>query len=944
MTITFIRQGIITLSLVAMPLVPVTKALAEPVPQVQATNHQVLSNRRVGRTIFEYGFQITFENQGAEDISDLTFTPSSSASSTQIVSNSLAIEQLDGGTSAIATGTVIVRQNRRVPFQLSAIDFNADGDIAPPPPPPSGEPGLLPGDPSASAVESIVLEDGPLSDESALGDGFLFDRLRVLIDPGATVGEVNAALMRHDARINASRPNQFSVTVRIPRQASETALDALVSAMNSESSFFLVKRSEILEPQELPSFAVPDDLLTYVDELGPYLISKFPAVWNLRDRMIKDGATGDASIFVVDFFPTDSHPEVQPFVISNPGRGATIHHGLSVLSSITGNYDSTGLTGVVPTDTSQPAIAFNMQFVPGNDLHYQMAKAIPSAGTVIANHSYSYFNTVPPEADQLLDRALDALYAKVELGESVDRIAHIHAAGNDGRAIEIASALAIAAQFDNPCSITTEAPSSTPMPADDLAFCEEQRVALTSELGSFFNASLPNVVFVGSASTETSLSSFSNTIFDVAANGENLILACADLPTDAFCNPSGASGSVDVTGFIKGTSFSSPQIAGLTYIMNRLRPDAPLEIVLALVKGSGEQNPGSFLTDAYLAVLELDRIPPGGGPAMNGLDHLTVANSTRGAILDVRSNSGDPDTPELDEKFTEVDLEAFIDAFIGDPVNELDNSPGQLNYSRFDLNGDGRTGGNDFARFDLNNDGEFTTAFVDIGGERFTYNEQEVTDGNVLCYYTFAGDLYTGSPGFRNVIFAIFGNMCLPVGFSGDLETRLEITRLTTPPGWVFTTPGAPVVVKDIIPNLAPITRYRGNFRAPFSSNCGFGERGRPPHSLQTTLDGGNFYVPDIDNAPYVNNFGPVREGCSNFVSFENGAAYINITRRLDRRSGSFTFENESQMRMSIPRASTDNERTSFIEFYFLGTISDGGSTDGSFDINFQMDLIFATS
>ena len=85
------------------------------------------------------------------------------------------------------------------------------------------------------------------------------------------------------------------------------------------------------------------------------------------------------------------------------------------------------------------------------------------------------------------------------------------------------------------------------------------------------------------------------------------------------------------------------------------------------------------LIDAYAAVLALDR----------GYNDSTI----RRALLDVADSSGNPGS---DWHFTEKDIEAFLDRF--------DAANGAKDYSRYDLNGDGKTGGDSKAKFNLDMD------------------------------------------------------------------------------------------------------------------------------------------------------------------------------------------------------------------------------------------------
>lgn len=112
------KNFLLTTALVALPLLP-GHALADPLPLVQAVDHEVIASSRVGRAAFEYRLEITFTNSGSDDATSITFAPVSSAAGTQIISNSLSFAELDSGETEVATGTLVIRQDRRARFDLS---------------------------------------------------------------------------------------------------------------------------------------------------------------------------------------------------------------------------------------------------------------------------------------------------------------------------------------------------------------------------------------------------------------------------------------------------------------------------------------------------------------------------------------------------------------------------------------------------------------------------------------------------------------------------------------------------------------------------------------------------------------------------------------------------------------------------------------------------------
>ena len=131
------------------------------------------------------------------------------------------------------------------------------------------------------------------------------------------------------------------------------------------------------------------------------------------------------------------------------------------------------------------------------------------------------------------------------------------------------------------------------------------------------------------------------------------------------------------------------------------------------------------LIDAYAAVLALDRKYSD-----------SYRDAGRRVLLDVADFSG---TSPGDGFFTEKDIEAFLNAF--------ETANGSKDYSRYDLNGDGKTGGTEKRPFNLDMDYPppyFDTISQDIDFAHVDFNENELTDLDILCYYAYS-PLYNGS-------------------------------------------------------------------------------------------------------------------------------------------------------------------------------------------------------
>lgn len=130
------------------------------------------------------------------------------------------------------------------------------------------------------------------------------------------------------------------------------------------------------------------------------------------------------------------------------------------------------------------------------------------------------------------------------------------------------------------------------------------------------------------------------------------------------------------------------------------------------------------------------------------------------ALLDVDSTG----------TFTEDDLSSFVEAFEQLAGNDT-------YFTRWDLNGDGRTGGSGVAPVDLDVNvlPGFTTITQDHDGIPVSYDERSLTDQEVLCYYAWS-PLYTGDEGERRRLLPD----CAAVGeveLTGSLRRVMAISR-----------------------------------------------------------------------------------------------------------------------------------------------------------------------
>jgi len=352
-----------------------------------------------------------------------------------------------------------------------------------------------------------------------------------------------------------------------------------------------------------------------------------------------------------------------------------------------------------------------------------------------------------------------------------------------------------------------------------------------------------------------------------------------------------------------GSSFASPQVAGVAALVWTARPDLSMQQVRnILLKTAGGVHTTSDTTpctaadtdyyhapvDAYAAVLATDcpdldcdfatAATPANVPIR--LTLLDVAGAdTAGNLVD------GPDT-----HFTQADILKFLQEFQSRRGTSFD-------YSRYDLNGDGATHSPltvrpgyplisqpsywGTRRFDLNGDGQFTTALQTVEGVTVNFDENSVSDTEVLIYYAYS-PLYEGNEYERTLLLLPY----LEVGNGPDgikpflRQMNFQLSNLT---GTAGDTALASIYYQGSRSD-APEAGSRGGW---FISPCGQ-ERGAPLFTGEVQaaaagiLSGDDVYVPtwwwsvNPINTPPA---GAVSKRCSDFVAAvpSTGKMWINI-------------------------------------------------------------------
>jgi hypothetical protein len=196
-------------------------------------------------------------------------------------------------------------------------------------------------------------------------------------------------------------------------------------------------------------------------------------------------------------------------------------------------------------------------------------------------------------------------------------------------------------------------------------------------------------------------------------------------------NPPGCVGSGgEAIGRYTGSQAAAAQVAGLAAYLLALRPSLINTDLKEILQQSFDYSPTTGIIDGYLAVQRLDQ---------------SISNApVRKVLLDIADGSGEGGT---NGKFDEWDIVAFLEEFEFYENQRLNNGAAP-DYSAFDLNGDGFTGGAQFVtRFDLDvvNPAVYGNVNLEIDSTMRTFNENLVSDLDILCYYAntalYEGDL-----------------------------------------------------------------------------------------------------------------------------------------------------------------------------------------------------------
>jgi subtilisin family serine protease len=609
------------------------------------------------------------------------------------------------------------------------------------------------------SIDSDYLDDGKV----------LRTEIEIVLKPDVTIAEVNGVLDKYDAQIVSMLQGNTIFIVRVPDPGDVTSLNKLIADIQNENIVLFALKSLIVgEPEDILPNSIPSSTQEFPVHIGDFrafdhhLAARAHGAWNLRDA-ITTMVDIRPRIVIADYFG-DGPPGRgynASYINTDFAAGDVHSHGYHVLGIISGMYDRVGsltirqnsVVGLFPDWLMVRAV--DIRYVTTtNRTDFLIIQRINNiirdndAVNVILNTSLSLGNL---DADQANIWAL-AWIKKVRgitdyrtVGAGIEnRFLHFTAAGNiryDGGGNIIrwpairGSDWAFAALGDV-TSNGNEVPNLTN------TFVVENRVnTLHHNSDTLRQRPLP-----GCANNSSIMGG------NLSGMGTNVWSYGNFTDGVHYSDPSTSSKS--------GTSMATPQAAGVAAYVWAVNPSLSVSEVMNIIRRTVEERATTTLTpgfscnqvapqhviDAYAAVL------------------LAGGSDARRVLLDIKGNG----------VFDHNDIEEFLGVYLDE------EKAGTLDYSRYDLNGDGFTGGARADRFDLSIDGEYSVVPQHIEGETVYYNENTLTDLQVLCYYSYS-DIYGGDTDQRR---ALLENVCS--GLPAPVYTRCAVD-ITINPHWLVT-------------------------------------------------------------------------------------------------------------------------------------------------------------
>jgi Subtilase family len=898
--------------------------------QIDVTGLTKTGERRISRTVFEYDFAVAVTNTGGS-ASNLNLTLTNVGTGSTVVQSFAHAATIGSNASITLNGQVTVRHDRLVPFDTSQWRWTLSTG-ATLFTPPSGI--LLSGSPNDMAL--LAVKDYQSSSKVLTSDiqivpkstiQLVLSRIGVGFKPGTTVSQINDLLRILNAGIDRSFENVSMIYLAIPNPGSIANLLAIWQVIEAYPFVDAVTLATLSELDFLPApfetlpLSVPNS--AQLVDFDHQIAAKALPAWNAVEALSSSSTSNRTllpNLVVADAFglgvPDASFHKGLTFLNQNSFSPADLNN-LSFVDCIAKQcyhgYHVLGIVGASNDDGRIPLLGFNrptglIPVIPGNSQRKYSTEIVN-----VLNSSYAQHNSAAASVRALIKQnknvVLNTSYSETDLVEFsyLDAILKFTTQSSFKLFKErewlksVCDATATGYDCTNYNKLVIHTSSAGNVKPSYLSATAEFASGWNS---AAVNGKLSNTLVVENRQVNNStstgpyadcLSSRSFTGGNISAIGSRVSTPSTQPIQGVLSNPQSNAGILSYgdnlgnLAQISGTSMSAPQVAGFaTYLWSFNGALSATQIVdkvkthAAALAGCG----GAPMIDVYTTLLSMDTSETIGDSAVRlallDVDGATAGSGRRG-----------------DGQFNAVDLRLW--AFMLLP--SIVAPPAARDYSRFDLNGDGFTGGQtNRAKFNLDMSYDssgastYSTISRNIGSTNILFNESTLSDLQILCFYAYSPTLYSQTKADLDERDELIGQHC-------GAKPVVTLTFPDPVSGWI----GLPAVMKLSDLQFDSITNFQITAN---STTGGSGERGGPLFS-QTVNRQAAFYraltstgVPSLASAGAIN-----RRNCSSFyatigvsdpISQTNPMktrTWINATGRSESFPGGFARDWEYQVR-----------------------------------------------